>query len=212
VKNTAPNATRITMQRLSIRTLMAFVLVSAVGLAALRNASDLRAGMMMLVALAAVGVAVLGAIFLRSPQRVWWTGFAIFSGGYLVFALVPWLSLQLGTTHVLDYVHAQVVSSSILTFEVSRFDQSSVVYRIVSPDGGVHVSMVADNVANSTTGSDFLASIAPVNRWRSALPGAANHDAFDRVGHSRFALLAGLVGGTIAVWFYARRVRSSVTE
>ena len=40
---------------------------------------------------------------------------------------------------------------------------------------------------------------------RSALPGAANYDQFLRIGHSLFALLAGLVGGTVAVWFWGRR-------
>ena len=44
------------MGRFSIRTLMASLVVSAVGLAALRNANDLWAGMMFLTALAVVGV------------------------------------------------------------------------------------------------------------------------------------------------------------
>jgi hypothetical protein len=193
------------MRRFSIRTLMAVILVSAVGLAALRNANELWAGTMLLITLAAVGVAVLGAVNLRGRERAWWQGIALFSGGYLVFALVPWLSIHLGTTHLLDYVHAQAVSSSIATFEVSRFDQSSVLYRILSPDGTVHVSKVADSVVNSTDGSDLVASIAPVNRWRSLLPGATNHDQFQRVGHALFALLAGLVGGAVAAWFYRRR-------
>ena len=60
------------MRGFSIRTLMAFVLVSAIGLAALRNAGDLWAGMMMQVALTAVGVAVLGAVLLRGRERAWW--------------------------------------------------------------------------------------------------------------------------------------------
>ena len=30
-------------------------------------------------------------------------------------------------------------------------------------------------------------------------------DAFERIGHAIFALLLGLLGGTVAVWFYARR-------
>jgi hypothetical protein len=45
--------------RVSISTLMSFVLISAVGLAALRNASEVWAGMMLLAAMAAVGAAVL---------------------------------------------------------------------------------------------------------------------------------------------------------
>jgi hypothetical protein len=58
------------MRRFTIRTLMSAIVVSAIGLAALRNASDLWAGFMLLVALAAVGVAVLGAIILRGRTDV----------------------------------------------------------------------------------------------------------------------------------------------
>jgi hypothetical protein len=194
------------MRRFSIRSLMAFVVVSAVGLATLRNASDLWAGMMLLVDLAAVGVAVLGAILMRGRERAWWLGFAVFVGGYMAVAISP-LQLQLSTTHLLDYVHARVVSSSIATFDVSRFDQSSVLYRIVTSDGGVNLKTVADSVVNSISAEDLLVSMVPANRWRSMFPGAANHDQFLRVGHSLFALLAGLVGGMVAVWFYGRRER-----
>lgn len=66
---------------------------------------------------------------------------------------------------------------------------------------------VTNSVYDSTPDSDILASMVPANRWRSALPGAANRDQFLRVGHSLFALLAGLIGGMIATWFSARRER-----
>ena len=68
------------MGRISIRASMAVVVFAAVGLAALRNASELWAGAMVLVALTAVGGAVLGAINLRGIERAWWQGFALFSG------------------------------------------------------------------------------------------------------------------------------------
>jgi hypothetical protein len=37
---------------------------------------------------------------------------------------------------------------------------------------------------------------------------ASPYDEFQRVGHSVFALLAGMIGGIVATWFYARRERS----
>jgi hypothetical protein len=200
------------MRRFSIRSLIVLIVVFAVGLAALRNANELWAGMLLLVALAAVGVAVMGAVILRGKERDWWAGFAFFGGGYLALAIGPWLSdtfqPQLGTTHLLEYVHARVVSSSIATFDVSRADPSSVLFRVVTSDGAVTSRTVANSVYNSTSGEDLLASVAPANRWRSALPGAANRDQFLRVGHSLFALLAGLVGGTVGLWFHVRQERS----
>jgi len=62
---------------------MAFVLVCAVGLAALRNANELWARVMMMVAVALVGVAVLWAILLRGRERAWWLGFAVLGATYL---------------------------------------------------------------------------------------------------------------------------------
>jgi hypothetical protein len=69
------------MRRFSIRSVMSFVIVSALGLAALRNADELWAGMVLLFAMGSVGVAVLGAVFLRGRERAWWAGFAFFAGG-----------------------------------------------------------------------------------------------------------------------------------
>ncbi len=194
------------MPRISIRSLLGFVIVAAVGLAALRNASDSWAGMMLLLAGAAVHIAVLGAILMRGRERAWWSGFALSCGGYMAAALSP-LRPQFGTTLLLDHVHAKVVGSSIATVEVSRIDRSSVLYRLVTSDGGVSERTVANSVYQSTPVNDLLATIEPANRWRSLLPGAANLDAFQRVGHCLFALLAGLLGGSVATWFWKRRER-----
>ena len=187
---------------------MALVLVSAIGLAALRNASELWATVMTTVALAFIYVAVQGAVLLRGRERAWWLGFAVLGGLYLTVSLSP-LRYRLGTTHLLEYVHAKVVDAShIATFEISRFDQKSVLFRIVTTVGEVSESTVANRVYDSTPGQDLLVSMAPPNRWRSMLPGAANFDAFQRVGHALFALFAGLVGGTVAAWLHARRERA----
>ena len=195
------------MRRFSIRTLMAVVLMSAVGLAALRNANELWATVMTMVALAFVCVAVLWAMLLRGRERAWWAGFALLGGVYLFVSLSP-LRNRRSTTRSLEYVHAKVADTSIATFDVSRFDQNSVSFRIVTTDGEVRERTVANSVYSYTPGQDLLISMAPLNRWRATLPGAANFDAFQRIGHSLFALLAGLVGGTIAAWFYARRTTS----
>jgi hypothetical protein len=157
--------------------------------------------------LAAVGVAVLGGLFSRGEERAWWVGCAFFGGGYLAVALSP-IQLRLGPTHLLEYVHARAVSSSPATFEISRADGGSVLVRVVAIDGAVSTKAVANSVYDSTASQDLLATMEPANRWRSALPGAANHDPFLLVGHCLFALLAGLVGGTVAVWFWRRRERA----
>jgi hypothetical protein len=200
------------MQRTSVRGLMALIVVCAVGLAALRNANALWAGMLPLAALAAVGVAVLGAVILRGKERDWWLGFALFGGGYLGVTIGPLLSdsvqRQPGTTHLLEYVHARVISSSIATFDVSRAGRGSRLFRVTTLDGAVHSRKVADRDYDTTPADVILTSIAPANRWQSALPGAAHHDPFLRIGHSLFALLAGLLGGMVGLWFQERQARA----
>ena len=53
------------MRSFSIRSLTAFIVLAAIGLAALRDANDLWAGMLLLLALATVAVAMMGAVISR---------------------------------------------------------------------------------------------------------------------------------------------------
>ena len=187
------------MGRVSIRSLMAFVVVFAVGLAALRNANEIWAGLMLVLAVAAFGVAVVGMLIMRGRERAWWLGFAVFCGGYLLTALSP-MSSQITTTHVLESIQRKAVGFTVVNFEVSRVDQSSLEYRVVFADG-VGVKRVPDNVANSTDTLDLFATMAPANRWRTALPGTANHDQFLRVGHCVFRRWRACSGGRLARGF-----------
>jgi hypothetical protein len=198
------------MRRYSIRALMSFVLVSAVGLAAFRNASDLWAGMMLLVALASVGVSVLGAILMHDRERAWWLGFAVFAGGYLAAAVCP-IRSELATTQFLEYLTARALGPDVATIDISRINRNSQKWRIVTSDGGVIAKAISDSVINSTPSSDLVNSMLPPNRWRSTLPGAANHEPFLHVGHCIFTFVAGLLGGMIATWFYTRRQRVEAT-
>jgi hypothetical protein len=232
------------MRRITIRSLMACVLVSAVGLAALRNASGPWAGIILLLALAVEGVALLGAALMRGGERAWWLGFAVFAGGYLVVALSPVRS-ELATTMALIYVHSRLEARSdydadltrLISLQQLRFTLKTRIRAMSSETpafpwasnnpaiaGLLHATALLDGQITALEGrmramrepdSTFVDDITPVvdadrppvNRWRSVFPGAANLDVFQRVGHSLFALLAGLVGGTVALWFWKRSER-----
>jgi hypothetical protein len=56
------------MRRLSIRTMMAVIAISSVGLAVLTNTNELWALMMLLTNVAMLGIATLGMIFLRAKE------------------------------------------------------------------------------------------------------------------------------------------------
>jgi len=194
------------MNRFTIGGLMALILVYAVGLAALRSANELWAGIMLMIALAAVGVAVLGAICLRDKHRFWWIGFAVFESGYLILAFGPWCATEiqpkLATTLLLRYVHDQAVGPQP---SISRNLARSTMQTNTRPRPNSVGSINSASVTYPTY--KRTASPPPFNRWRSLLPGAVNYDLFLPVGHSMFALLAGLIGGAIASWFHAMRER-----
>jgi len=124
------------MRRFSIRTAMAFVLVSAVGMAALRNASDLWAGIMFLVALGAVGVAVMFAVGLRGPERFSCAGFAFFGGGYLVLAILAWpretVQPMLGTTFLFEELYSWMIpeasAKTALEAGIAAYERASNFY------------------------------------------------------------------------------------
>jgi hypothetical protein len=87
---------------------MVVIIVSALGLVAGRSVHHWWAWALLLMAAVAAEIAILGAILLRGSQRAWWVGFALFTGGYLLFTLDPWLSANLGTTYVFHYAYPKL--------------------------------------------------------------------------------------------------------
>jgi hypothetical protein len=212
------------MRRFSIRSMMAFVLASALGMAALRNANEFWAGAMIMVALAAVGTAVLGALTLRGAERYGWAGFAVFSGGYLVIAFGPWPSdsskPQLGTTALLTYVRARAadtLTSPTESLPGLQLRRAQLVQRIetlaaVTRDS-FEPAIVAlkERLANVDVAIQRAIAGGPsASPWRALRPGAMHVGQFFCVGHSIFSLLAGMVGAAVARGFYARRVRTEL--
>jgi hypothetical protein len=198
------------MHRFSLRTLMLFIVLVAIELTALRNANVVWARVMAMFTIALIGLAVLWAALRRGRERAWWSGFALAAAAYVVVSLGPaWP--RLFTTHLLEWIHAKVVDSAVVSFEMSRWDKDTLLFKAESSDGSVHTRTVPESVARSISSDDLIASIGPFNPWRSALPGATNRTAFHRVGQAIFSLLAGLVGGSVAVLFYGKRARGEDT-
>jgi hypothetical protein len=193
------------MRRISIRTLMVVVIMSAIFLAALRNADDTWATPTTFLAVACIGLGVVWARALHGRERAWWFGFAAVGGAYLAVSLSP-LKHGLFMTHLLDFVHARVCVSTIRLYGTNWSDRDTVSFMVAYADGAVRNIDVPTSVVNSKSTDDLLATFEPaINRWRSALPGAVNRGSFQRVGQNLFSLLAGLIGGTAFAWFYGTR-------
>jgi hypothetical protein len=200
------------MRRFSIRSLTAFIVVAAIGLAALRDANDLWAGMLLLLALAAVAIAMMGAVILRGGERYWWAGFAFFGGGYLALAVGPWLSdtfqPQLGTSQVLRHAHDRMMASASPTLddaELAELRQRRVELRSV-------FMQVRGRKESDPSLIATKRELAKVNQQLAAADAVPPFVQFQRVGHSLFTLLAGLLGGTVSVWFYMKQERARSGE
>jgi hypothetical protein len=98
--------------RFTIAGLMGLVVVVAVGVAALRFASDLWAGVLLMLTLGTLGAAVLAFHERAGVKRAWWRGFALFGWGYLALAMGPWaaetIAPHLPTSMGLDALYARM--------------------------------------------------------------------------------------------------------
>jgi hypothetical protein len=74
------------MRSISVAELMIFVLLSAIGAAALSSGSESWSSAVHTLSLAALGFAIVGAMLRRGRARAFWLGFALFGCGYSYFA------------------------------------------------------------------------------------------------------------------------------
>jgi hypothetical protein len=175
---------------------MTLIVLVAVGISALRFASDLWAGLLLLATLATLGTAILGVVYRRESKRAFALGFVLFGGGYLVMAIGPWfadhIEPRLPTTQALARLHSQVASRPT----------SMTLTSTAMPSGGSTIPLpnkitVDHAIPIGTTGNyTYIKRLVGF-----ATPGASNYQPFLRVGHCLFAFLAGLMGGWVARWF-----------
>jgi hypothetical protein len=91
--------------RATIAGLMGAVLITALGLTALRSASEIWAGAVLLTTCSALGLAVIGVVCRSAAERAWWLGTALFGWGYLAMAFwSPVDATRLPTFALLEYV------------------------------------------------------------------------------------------------------------
>ena len=96
----------------TIASLLAVVLLVAVGVAALREASGLWESGILTLTLAALLISILFAVHRLESRRAHWLGFTLFGAAYLGLSLVPSIEPRLITTGGLAYL--------ILWFQTAR--------------------------------------------------------------------------------------------
>jgi hypothetical protein len=99
---------------MTIATVLLFILISALGMAALRHPSSLLANAVFSVALLVISVALIGSAIRRGPARAYWCGFSILGGGYLVLSSGPWLDREysgyLVTTAIMNIAEPAMIA------------------------------------------------------------------------------------------------------
>ncbi len=92
--------------RLPIAGLIWAVVVAALGLAALRNASHVWAGATFVATCGVLWLAIVGVVCRTDKSPAWWLGFALFGWGYLVLAY--WSPDSLPTTGLLNALETRL--------------------------------------------------------------------------------------------------------
>jgi hypothetical protein len=185
------------MRNTTIRGALAIILLFALGLGALKNADTLWAASVLLATLAVIGVAVIGALTRTGRPRFWWTGFAVFAGGYLVVTFVPVISMGFGprliTTKALEFIQSQLTMASALP---------QVLWQQHARALATQQQLESEGKGPGDPGYD--AATGMLRSLQNQLPRAGNHVEFIRIGQCFIALMSGIVGGLIGLRFHGK--------
>jgi hypothetical protein len=216
----------LTRLQFSLASLLIGVFAVAFACAAMRSASDLWASAAFTACVFVLLFSILAVLFLRDSTRAFWTGFCLFGVAYLLLVFGPWFSGNvkdhLITSKLLGYTHKKLATvpsdNAGMGVAVGDLDEDGWVDLYVANDtqpnnlyrnvGNGKFVDVSESLAFGTQQADFdadgdldlyVSNFGATSRrsWRN----------FERIGHSLFALLFGLVGGVLARHLWRTRTR-----
>jgi hypothetical protein len=175
--------------RPTILGLMAVVLLAAVGVGALREATDWWASGIFTTTLIALAFATLYAVYRRGPRRAFWAAFAAVGWGYIVLTFGPGCETtirpRLVTTRLLDALLPIVHPAPEPT--VRLWDSTT--------GKPVNAGSPVNQVMFSPDGRRIVRAMG---RW-------PNREPFQDIGHSLIAFLLAGIGGVASRSFHAHR-------
>jgi len=149
--------------RASIAWLMGVVLVTAIGLAALRSPDDTWAGVIFYSAAGVLGLAFVGVVHGKLAERAWWLGFVLFGAGYL--ALAFWCQFFLPTPPITSLLAAIEPHVVVLPPGGHQFEDTS--YREISHSlGSLVAAVIGGTLARALFGNPAAPSDGPVDERR----------------------------------------------
>jgi hypothetical protein len=188
--------------RFTIANLLIIVLFLGIAFAALREASDIWDSAVFSLVQGTVLLSILRAIHGTGGGRAFWLGFAICGGAYLWLSVMPLFEFRLVTTHALLYVDSKLPGRPGL-------------YEQLIGGAGGYVQQTAFDPVFADTPQPTILNVTnrPWALWTAQsapLPLHSKTVMFIRIGHSLLAVIAGCVGGSFSVYWYARQQRVPV--
>ncbi len=218
------------MRRFSIAKLMGLIGIIAFGIAALRAASDLWVGIVLLATLGLLAIAILGIAYRCEGKRAWWFGFALFGWGYWLVTAGPWFAQEIGTrlptAQLLVHLHEKLQPQPVSPYYVigDLVAQSSGMpwtgtaeSQGISPVAAPNVTTPGISGAGTPSGTIAITTTPAANNSKNPgiftvnflLATNGNQEQFLRIGHCLFAILAAFLGGFIATLMHKGRSRQS---
>ncbi len=118
------------LPRISIMTLMVFVVVVGVGLAALARPNNGWATALSTFVLATLPTSLLGVILRRGPTRAGWVGFAVFGGSF--FGFVIFLTYTMNSQVHFDFrwslIRLQQALEAVAALDGAKVDELLIVF------------------------------------------------------------------------------------
>lgn len=194
--------------RFSIASILVAVLACAVGVAALRESTDLWDAGVFTAAAAALLASALLAFHRDGRGRAYWLGFAAFGGAYLVASLVPPVESRLVTTKGLAYLDSKLPGRA-QSFTV-QFRQNGSAAGTATAVQALAFSIDGNTLAASGPGRVVRVWDVSTGAWLAGSGGTSEN--FLRIGHSLLALLVALLGGRVSLRLYDRGRRPPGAE
>ena len=189
----------MTRPRFTIAGILGSVVLVAIGLAALRSATDTWDGGVFGVILTVLMISILLVIHRKQGRRAYWLGFALFGWAYLVMSLVPPIGARLPTTKLLARLDALLGERPWINTLSQFIDQQNPSW--ARPDSRTVAFSPQGDISMSTKQGLVFLGTAP-NGSPLAVRGGTTQN-FVRIGHSLLALILALVGGSLSRRLYS---------
>ena len=171
---------RMKRPRFTIAEIILFVLVFAIGLAAIRSGSDAWTGAILSVTYFTLFCSLLGIAFGRRGRRVYWVGFALLGWVYLALYYVPWQN-------------GESIGEGLLA--PNFFEHVAIIVHPDPPAPGGLQSLPPAVVGGSAVGGGFGGGPGPSFADMNARANVI------RIGSALEALLWAFLGGWVARYF-----------